>query len=64
MKLKDRIAETKGEITAFKKSQGIGTAGKGSCPRNNFSRAFRENFDAIRWGRSPKRSPLTRGGGK
>jgi hypothetical protein len=41
------IAETKKEITSFKKSQGIGTNGKGSCPRSCFSQAFRDNYDAI-----------------
>jgi hypothetical protein len=41
------IEATKKEIVSFKKSQGIGQAGKGSCPRSCFSRAFRDNYDAI-----------------
>ena len=55
------ISDTKKEITAFKKSQGIGQAGKGSCPRNNFSEAFRENYDAIfsKKKKSSARPPLT-----
>ena len=28
-------------------------AGKGSKPRNCFSRQFRENYDLINWGRPP-----------
>ena len=54
------ISETKKEITAFKKSQGIGGlngAGKGSCPRSNFSEAFRSNYDAIFRKKASKKSP-------
>jgi hypothetical protein len=60
---KSAISETKKEITSFKKSQGIGQAGKGSCPRNNFSKAFRDNYDAI-FSKKKKQSnppPLTPG---
>jgi hypothetical protein len=52
------ISETKREIQSFKKSHGIGTNGKGSCPRNCFSQAFRDNYDAIF---AKKRSLDTRG---
>jgi hypothetical protein len=51
------IAETKKEITSFKKSQGIGTNGKGSCPRSCFSQAFRDNYDFI----FKKKSRIDRG---
>ena len=30
--------------------------GKGSKPRNNFSRQFRENFDEINWGERKEKS--------
>lgn len=33
------------------------SAGKGSSPRNCFSREFKNNYDEINWGRTPK--PLT-----
>lgn len=30
------------------------SAGKGDAPRNNSSKAFAENFDAIDWGSTPE----------
>jgi hypothetical protein len=59
MSLPDQIKETKKERAAFIKSQGI-SGGKGSCPRNNFSEAFRSNYDEIF--RKKKPSTLTKRG--
>jgi len=46
MSLQEKINETKKEITGERKSLGI-DGGKGSRPRNNFSKSFRNNYDAI-----------------
>ena len=46
MSLQNKINDTKKEITGERKALGL-DGGKGSRPRNNFSRRFRDNYDAI-----------------
>ena len=41
------IEATKKEITAVKKSLGVGGAGKGSAPRKVNLRQYQRNYDAI-----------------
>jgi len=57
MSLQDKINDTKKEITGERKALGL-DGGKGSRPRNNFSRTFRDNYDAIF--RKPKKKNLKR----
>jgi hypothetical protein len=47
------------EVTAAM-SNILTQAGKGSEPRNNWSHQFRENYDAIDWGRKHSASPAVK----
>lgn len=58
MSLQDKINETKKEITGERKALGL-DGGKGSRPRSNFSRKFRDNYDAIFRKCGKAKAPLT-----
>jgi hypothetical protein len=60
MSLQDKINDTKKEITGERKALGL-DGGKGSRPRSNFSRHFRDNYDSIFRRGVKAKPPLTSG---